>query len=67
LSVFAFHKAPPTARRPEHELTLATEQGLFIPLEGLTEEGSFKARKDKKGKKGQKPLSSFCPSLPFLP
>jgi hypothetical protein len=39
-------------------------------LEGLMGEGSFRARKDKKGKKGQRDvrefLAPFCPSYPFL-
>jgi hypothetical protein len=45
---------------------LAAQQGLFILLEGLTGEGSFTARTDKKGKKGQKDVKMFLPLLALL-
>jgi hypothetical protein len=44
---------------------LSLRQGLFILLEGLTGEGSFTAKTDKKGKKGRKDLDVSCPFLFF--
>jgi hypothetical protein len=45
-------------------------QDQFMLVEGLTDQGSFRAKTDKKGKKGQKGLrvlfAPFCPSCPFL-
>jgi hypothetical protein len=41
-------------------------QGLFILLEGLTGGGGFRAKRDKKGKKGQETLKAFLPLFALL-